>query len=170
MAADNMFRFMYCKHYFWNYASGILKSLEPEKKIPWRKHPVNVTRNSHLSANAYRLWSVLRSHEGKDGIANPGKEVICRDSNLNTRTIIRAERELIGLGMLDVVFKPRGKNQGNAKYRTKEGDPNLCQKCPAYENKEHQSIPGVHWYEAMDKKHDCGGCGWCFQCRSRDGK
>ena len=129
--------------------------------------PHHVARNPHLSANAFRVWCVIRSHENQDGEAFPSLETICRESNLNRRTVQRAKKELIHLELLAVLSRPAAKGKSSCRYSTLSGK-GQCQKCTSKDTHYIGSIPSQKWYAKMEIVHDCGGCGWCATCRNRD--
>jgi len=141
-----------------------------DKDENWKPVPHSVARNKSLSAQAFRVWAVIRSHEDCAGKTELSNATICKESNLNLRTVQRAKKELHSLHLLSTLRKPGKQGDGASIYSTRGG----CQKRTSKETlyptsisrPSTGSIPSPSWERSMLIKHDCHGCGWCHQCRA----
>ena len=140
-------------------------------KAPWKPHPHSIARDGSLSPNAHRVWSVIRSHENRQGEAHISNDTIAKEAGMNERTVRRSKKELTERKMLETPFKPKGRGQGSCTYKTKEG----CLKAPTKEissavEKILKTEITPEWEERQHRKHSCFGCGSCHECRTAESK
>mgnify|MGYP003662428878 CR=1 FL=1 len=132
-------------------------------KAHWKPHPNAIARDGSISPNAHRVWSVIRSHENKQGEAHLGNETIAKESKMTVRSVQRAKVELTKKEMLITTYTTKeGCLKRPTKEKAKHGEPTLAEilvfeVTDAWEKRQHQ-------------KHTCHGCGSCHECRTAESK
>ena len=84
-------------------------------------------RREDITANGKTLYMVLRSYANTKGIAWPSQATLERQTMMEKRTVRRATKELISLGLVSIIQRSHGPKQGNT-YRIFA--PNRGQKRP----------------------------------------